>query len=381
MNIKKKITLSMVALAFFACNPNDDPQEPIITPEQSEIAGLYVLCEGSWHGNNSSLAYFEYETGNFVNNYFELKNPAMSGLGDTGNDLKIYGSKMYAVMNTSNLVEIMDAQTAQHIATVEVPNCRSIAFDGGFAYVSSFAGAVYGNTKQKGYVAKIDTVNYQTVKTVEVDYQPEELAVVGGKLYVANSGGYNGPDYSNTVSVINLIGLPDFNVIKTITLPNINITKIRADKNGMLWAMANGNYDDLLPSLTVINSQNDQIVTTLDMNISNFDICGDSLYFYGSVFNMTTYEYEVSYGIVDINSQQQIASKIITDGTEAQIVAPYGIIVNPRNGDTFISDALDYSAQGKIYCFDKSGVKKWERTTGISPAHFAFLEKKIIINN
>ncbi|MDR2825095.1 MAG: YncE family protein [Prevotellaceae bacterium] len=380
MNIKKILTLSVVALAVFACNPNDDPQEPTITPERSEIAGLYILCEGVWHNNNSTLSYFEYETASFTNSYFELKNPTVSGLGDTGNDLKIYGTKMYAVMNSSNLVEIMNAQTAQHIATIEVPNCRYVAFDGGFAYVTSFAGRIVEGDRQLGYVAKIDTATFQIVATTEVDFQPEELAVAGRKLYVVNSGGYNSPNYSNNISVINLIDLQNFQVTKNITLPDVNLTKIRADKNGMIWVMANGNYDDLPPSLTVINSQNDQIVETLNLNISNFDICGDSLYFYGSVFNTETYKYNVSYGIVDINLRKQVASEIITDGTETQIVAPYGIIVNPKNGDIFISDALNYNSHGKVYCFNRNGVQKWNRSAGISPSHFCFLEK-VIQNN
>ena len=55
-----------------------------------------------------------------------------------------------------------------------------------------------------GYVAKIDTVSLQVVDECIVGYQPEEMAIVGNKLYVANSGGYRVPNYDRTVSVIDL---------------------------------------------------------------------------------------------------------------------------------------------------------------------------------
>ena len=96
-------------------------------------------------------------------------------------------------------------ETARHIAEIPLPNCRYIAFDGGYAYVSSYAGAVeFDPEYRRGYVAKIDTVTMQVVDTCGVGYQPEEMAVVDGRLYVANSGGYMAPDYDLTVSVIDL---------------------------------------------------------------------------------------------------------------------------------------------------------------------------------
>ena len=51
-------------------------------------------------------------------------------LGDVGNDIQIYGNKLYAVINCSNLVEVMDVATARHEATVYIPNCRYIVFQG-----------------------------------------------------------------------------------------------------------------------------------------------------------------------------------------------------------------------------------------------------------
>ena len=71
-----------------------------------------------------------------------------------------------AVINCSNLVEVMDVETARHIAEIPLPNCRYITFDGGYAYVSSYAGAVeFDPEYRRGYVAKIDTVTMQENST------------------------------------------------------------------------------------------------------------------------------------------------------------------------------------------------------------------------
>ena len=132
----------------------------------------------------------------------------MKGLGDVGNDLQSYGGKLYAVINCSHFVEVMDVRTARHITQISIPNCRYITFHKGYAYVSSYAGPVQIDPNARlGYVAKIDTVTMQVMDTCTVGYQPEEMVAVGKKLYVANSGGYRVPNYDRTVSVLDLDSL------------------------------------------------------------------------------------------------------------------------------------------------------------------------------
>jgi DNA-binding beta-propeller fold protein YncE len=53
---------------------------------------------------------------------------------------------------------------------------------------------------------------------------------------------------------------------------------------------------------------------------------------------------------------------------------PYGVAVNPVNKDIFVTDAKDYVSSGTLYCFDKTGKKKWSVVTGDIPGHFAFVK-------
>ena len=118
------------------------------------------------------------------------------------------------IINCSHFVEVMNVETAKHITQISIPNCRYIVFKDKYAYVSSYAGPVKIDPNARlGYVARVDTTTLTVKDTCVVGYQPEEMVIVGNKLYVANSGGYRVPNYDRTVSVIDL---NTFKVIKTI---------------------------------------------------------------------------------------------------------------------------------------------------------------------
>ena len=129
-------TLSSCREDDFISLPDEDK-----LPEQeaSNIAGFYLLNEGNMNMNKASLDYYDYQTGLYTRNLYGTANPTSTlGLGDVGNDLGLYGSKLYAVINASNKVEVMDAETTERIAVLEVKNGRYVTFDGGFVYVSAY---------------------------------------------------------------------------------------------------------------------------------------------------------------------------------------------------------------------------------------------------
>ena len=234
--IKLILALSLIVVAS-SCRKELQIVPPtdttVTSPFEGSVTGFYLLNEGNMGSNKATLDYFDYSTGVYARNIFAAANPFVAReLGDVGNDIQAYGKKLYAVINCSNFVEVMDSRDAKHITQISIPNCRYITFDKGYAYVSSYAGPVeLDPNSRKGYVAKIDTVTLQVVDECIVGYQPEEMAVVNGKLYVANSGGYRVPDYDNTVSVIDLA---TFQVIKTITVA-INLHRMEKDRFGNIY--------------------------------------------------------------------------------------------------------------------------------------------------
>lgn len=373
----KKLYLFLIAfliLSINSCREDYDyinygaTNSGVQEPENSSIKGLYVLNEGNMGSNKASLDFFDYTTGVFTKNYYNAQNPTVvNSLGDVGNDVKVYRDKAYAVINLSNYVEVMDAQTAKHIGEIPVTNCRYINFHKDYAYITSYGGAV--GVSQDGYVVKVDTRTLEIVGKVFVGKQPDELEVVGDKLYVANSGGYSWPNYDNTVSVIDL---NTFTEIKKITVA-INLNKIKKDDTGKLWVTSRGNYSDVPPKIFVIDSETDQVIKELDAPVTDFSIVENRLYYYSYVYS--SYGNTSGYGILNTDTFETISDNFITDGTDSEIVIPYAIIVNPESGDVFVGDAKDYVSSGELFCYTKYGKLKWRVSTGDIPGHLAFLYK------
>ena len=345
--------------------------------EQSEsIKGFFLLNEGNMGSNKATIDYFDYETGVYTKNIYAERNPGVvKELGDVGNDIQIYGDKLYAVINCSHFVEVMDVNTAKHITQISIPNCRYLAFKDRYAYVSSYAGPVLIDPNARlGYVAKVDTVTLQVVDTCTVGYQPDELVVVGNKLYVANSGGYRVPNYDNTISVIDL---ETFTEIKKIEVA-INLHRLELDKYGYLYVSSRGDYYYTPSKTFIIDTKTDQVIKTLNLlPNTEMTLCGDSLYIYSTEWSYLTNSNTISYAVFCLKKKKTVTRNFITDGTEKEIAIPYGIAVNPETKEFFVTDAKDYVTPGTLYCFNPDGTKKWSVTTGDIPAHFVFTRKKL----
>ena len=346
------------------------------TGQEGPIKGFFLLNEGNMGSNKASLDYYDAETGVYSMNIYPERNPGVvKELGDVGNDIQIYGNKLYAVINCSHFVEVMDVRTARHIGVVSIPNCRYLAFKGPYAYVSSYAGPVQIDPNARlGYVAKVDTASLTVLETCVVGYQPEEMVIVGDKLYVANSGGYRVPNYDNTVSVIDL---NTFQEIKKIEVA-INLHRMELDHYGNIWVSSRGDYYGTRSMTFVIDSKTDKVTDKLELlPNSNMTLCGDSLYVYSTEWSYITNKNTISYAIVNTKTKKVVTRNFITDGTDKQIKIPYGIAVNPDTREIFVTDAKDYITPGTLYCFTPDGKKKWSVTTGDIPAHIVFTDKTL----
>lgn len=337
------------------------------------IEGFYLLNEGNMGMNRASLDMFNYRTGIYTQDIYSERNPdVVKEMGDVGNDLKIYGNKLYAVINCSNKVEVMDKWTAKRIKKIDIPNCRYLAFYKDKAYVSSYAGPVAIDPNAEiGFVAEIDTATLEITRKVTVGYQPEEMVVHDGKLYVANSGGYRVPNYDHTVSVVDL---ESFTEIKKIDV-GINLLRMAIDRQGDIYVSSRGDYYDTPPNLFVIDSKTDKVTHQLDIPVMEMKMVGDSLYYYSVAWSYITNSNTITYGIFNSKTKQVVSDKIITDGTDKRIMIPYGLEVNPQTKEIYICDAQNYVVTGYIYCFSPEGKMRWKTPAGNIPGHFAFVYK------
>ncbi len=332
-------------------------------PPGGTITGLYLLNEGNMNMNKASLDFLDLRTGIYNRRVFTAYNPSVTkGLGDVGNDIRTYGSKMYIVVNNSNKVEVVDAASVTRIAQININQCRYVDFYRNKAYITS----------NDGYVAVVDTATLAVEGKIPTGRNPEELQVAGGKLYVANSGGYSPPNYEKTVSVIDLQTNKEIKRIEA----GINLHRIAADAYGDLYVTSRGDYYGIPSRIYVIDTKTDEVKRTLNIAASNICIHKDLAYIYSVEWSYLTHSNTISYSLLNVKDETLLPRSFITDGTEKQIKIPYGIAVDPETEDVLVTDAKDYVTPGTLHCYDPQGKRKWSVTTGDIPAHFVFLSNQ-----
>ena len=380
MNRFSSFVLTAAVILTGSCMNSKPPVG--VLPEPGELGRLYILNEGVMGMGNSSIDFYDFADGTYVTDAFPAANPDVTlGLGDTGNDLAVYGGKLWAVMNGSDLVEVMDASTMEHIRAIDVPACRDIAFSGSYAYVTSWAGNVSDDGDRTGMVYRIDINSLSIAGTVEVGYQPEDIAVLDGKIYVANSGGMT-DGYDNRLSIIDE---ESFSLERAVEIA-ANIYDIAPDAYGRLWISSPGDYYSVHSGIYVYDTVSGTVLKSEpganilpewinDIRVSSMYSTGSHLWVLG---NENEWDYTAGAGkyclyTIDCQALTMTRTELSRTGAES-ISNPYGIWVSPDEKTIAITDAASYTEPGYILFLDANLNFVSSFQTGFLPGHFAVLE-------
>ena len=380
MNRFSSFVLTAAVILTGSCMNSKPPVG--VLPEPGELGRLYILNEGVMGMGNSSIDFYDFADGTYVTDAFPAANPDVTlGLGDTGNDLAVYGGKLWAVMNGSDLVEVMDASTMEHIRAIDVPACRDIAFSGRYAYVTSWAGNVSDDGDRTGMVYRIDINSLSIAGAVEVGYQPEDIAVLDGKIYVANSGGMT-DGYDNRLSIIDE---ESFSLERAVEIA-ANICDIAPDAYGRLWISSPGDYYSVHSGIYVYDTVSGTVLKPEsganilpewinDIRVSSMYSTGSHLWVLG---NENEWDYTAGAGkyclyTIDCQALTMTRTELSRTGAES-ISNPYGIWVSPDEKTIAITDAASYTEPGYILFLDANLNFVSSFQTGFLPGYFAVLE-------
>lgn len=375
--------LLCLAIVLTACRGDDvllvPETQTDITPytttdhERSTVAGFYLLNEGNMGSNKATLDFADLTTGRYHRNIFATRNPSIPlGLGDVGNDLLHYGSKLYVVVNASHLIEVMDATTGIHIGQISLQNVRHLTAYAGKVYATSYAGPIdLAQNATLGQVVELDTATLAITRRATVGYQPDGIAVLGGKLYVANSGGYRRPHYDTR-----LMRLDPTTMAVEATLhvaPNLN--QVLATPAGMLYVATRGDYADTPSRFFRIDPASFTVADTIDQAVSSWWLSGDSLYILGSQYHERLRQYTLTTALYDTRHQRIVRSPLLPEAVQRTWERPYAIAIHPDLGHIYVADAKNYVSNGTIYAYSPSGQHLWQATTGDIPGHFCFVPR------
>lgn len=362
--MKRKLDLlipfiCLLALASACRKDTVRPEESVET-----TTGVLILNQGQFNQSNASISYYDYITGSFTLDAYSARNENTEGLGDVANDWGIYGSKLYVVVNNSNKVEVMDAQTLTYITKVDIDQPRNIAFTEGKIWVSSWGGHVFAmDTANLTAQSHLDS-SLIVKDSVQVGRNPEMLLALNNRIYVANSGALS-EQFDRTISVINLQNMV---VESTIDVAD-NLTHLFPGTGDVIYAATSDVYDGAYENvihparLYEVNTISGSISRTFDFDGNYFTTFNDEAYF------VSKYRVAGQQTIIKLDMQtQQILSE---EAVPEEIENFYGIDINPINGDYYFAGYPSASV-GIVYVYDQYLQPRQTLSVAPFPSKFIF---------
>jgi DNA-binding beta-propeller fold protein YncE len=339
METKRLLACVLFAFSFASCS--DDPTPGPQPQPEPAASGVFILNSGNMNSNDATLDYYDPETRTLTSKVFSSLNGRK--LGDTANDMLVYGSKAYIALTGSNLIEVIDlaghslASLSPKDDAGQPQSPRCLTAGEGKVYVTLY----------DGHLACIDTTALEITRKVEVGLNPEGVAATGGKLYVAISGGYM--DMDSTLAVVDAAS---FTVTGKLRVA-VNPKWVEADSQGDLYVISLGNYDDIPASLQRIDPRTNASSVILTNENILAAISDDKMYILSSESNESTgwMAGHTQFIIYDTRTEERATPNFITDGTE--IAQVYCISVDAA-GAIYIG-ASDYVNTGDMYVLSPEG--------------------------
>ncbi len=339
----RKIYITAIAAMFFTS----------LGIAQEYTDGVFILNEGRIGTNSASVSFLN-DAGIIENDIFGANNNGAE-LGDTGQSMGFYGEKAYVVLNYSNEVKVVDRASfvleTAIVDQIEMP--RHIAFYNDKAYVTNWGDPTDADDD---YIAVIDLNTNVVISKIAVTEGPERILEHNGKLYVAHEGGYS---FGNTISVIDLAD----NSIVSIDVSDVpSSLHIQGDH---LYVLGSGKPDwsgeESIAKIFKIALSDYEIITELAFEEEEHPtyMIVDS--------NDVYYVLETDIFKMSLTATSLPTSAFIETATQG-VSIPYGF--SKFDDIIYLSDAVDYVSDGKVFVYDQLGAFIEQFTTGYLPNGF-----------
>ncbi|MCL1937203.1 MAG: hypothetical protein FWF52_02265 [Candidatus Azobacteroides sp.] len=354
--LKKGWLCLWITSCLTSCETGPEPATEPVLPGNH---GVFILNQGRYNANNASISYYNFETGELQ---LDMIGTDTEPLGSLGQDMLIYGSKLYVTVSSSSNIRVFDLNSHRPLKRIDVFDDNAIPRKP--RYLTSYNGNIYASCSD-GHAIRLDTASLTINGIVAVGEYPEGIAAYNEKLYVANSGGESEDGPHNTVSVIDLLTFKSEEPNR-ITV-GLNPYILRSDGLGSIYLTYQGDFAAISGGFQKINTSDYSVQYLASSPKQDFIIENGFAYYFDVVYTLESTT-DITYGKYDLNGKT--VSSFISD-TGAIKNIPYGIGINSYTKDFYIADS-DWTNPGKVYIFNSEGKKINELNVGINPCKFAF---------
>jgi DNA-binding beta-propeller fold protein YncE len=331
-------------------NNNNNNNNGTSNPYQD---GVLILDQGSFQGGNAQVDFLT-RNQELSSDIFAVENNRP--MGDVLQSATAYNGQYYFVMNGSSSILVTDGRMKLKGSIENLGSPRYIQ-------VVSAAKAYVSDLSNNG-IWIIDPTAMS--KTGKIDYAPqgggykswtEQMALSGSDLFVTAPG-------PERLLVINT--LTD-KITDSITMQG-QPQWIVKDGEGRLWVLTNGQFTGDSSTLYSVDAASRKISATLrfpnPMEGPMFlavDKSGEHLFYIhkNAVYRMSTADKQLP--------------------TQAWATLPagcsaYALAVDPKSGEVYVGDAVDYKSAGKVLRYSTGGILVDTKAVGVAPGGFYFAE-------
>lgn len=343
---------SILLFGYLLSSCSDDD----VTIVNDYAEGVFVVNEGNFGEGDGSITHFSKSTEEISFKVFSDKN-SEKPLGDVVQSMAIVGNNAYIIVNNSNKVEVVEAETMKGITTIEdVSLPRYMAANSENGYLTEWV--KFG---ENGRVAVIDLGNNNIVNTIEVGQGAEFPLLTGNNsLYVSNT-------FENTISIINTTSESVEGLITVANSPGQMVT----DANGKVWVICTGGYDENWAPL------NDGGLYRIDPSSNTVEASFDFNTNAGSKLAISPGGDRIYYAIGNVVYSHDITDSELSSTpfiTNEDFVGLYGIGVDPMTGNIYLADNKGFQGNGRVYYYSPDGEIIDSFEAGRGPNGFAFIE-------
>jgi hypothetical protein len=355
---------------FFIISCIQTPQIPEEIKENNSVYGdAFILCEGLYGYDNSTLSLYKYQTGKIENDWYAKSNTGLK-IGDTANDIAIKGDTAFIAVYTSGVIEIFRTGNGQSLGRIvlpagSMPRHISIVNDS-IAFVTDI---------KKSSLIKFNPTTMVYLGEIQIGPQPEGIAFYTNFVFTANSayGDFNWKNkFAETISVIDINSFHEVKKIKAG--PNVCEVVVN-NKNQKLYAAYYNLASRKDSSGGIIEYDLNTLNQTRQWKTHPRSIkCienGDYLYFINQHQDGKS---SVWSGISSINLITGELINIIEKTNKDDIWYSLSI----KNDNTlWIANARNYNTNGEIIIYDLSNSlqKITSFDVGLNPNNIIFYEK------